>query len=226
MSIDRKPRTYRRRTTIGGQFAPRLVEMLESPAWRVLSLAAHRVLDRLDIEHRHHGGRDNGKLTVTYLDFEHYGIARNQIAPALREVEALGFIEITQRGRAGNAEHRTPHKFRLTSYDTEHAKGTNEWRQIATIEDAERIAQQARNRTQPKHSPHPISDKSHPGNRVYFRYLGMGCDHTTACSPGGGWRRAVRERASHERRVMSTRWRLALEEGVVVAGGPRSATRR
>ncbi len=165
MSIDRKPRTYRRRTTIGGQFAPRLVEMLESPAWRVLSLAAHRVLDRLDIEHRHHGGRDNGKLTVTYLDFEHYGIARNQIAPALREVEALGFIEITQRGRAGNAEHRTPHKFRLTSYDTEHAKGTNEWRQIATIEDAERIAQQARNRTQPKHSPHPISDKSHPGNR-------------------------------------------------------------
>jgi hypothetical protein len=55
-----------RRTRIGGQFAACLIEMLESPAYRVLSLSARRVLDRIDIELGHHGGNDNGRLPVTH----------------------------------------------------------------------------------------------------------------------------------------------------------------
>ena len=39
-------KSYRRRNTIGGQFAPRLIEMLRSPAYRALSRAAHQVLAR------------------------------------------------------------------------------------------------------------------------------------------------------------------------------------
>ena len=35
---------------ISGPFAPRLIEMMNSPAYRVLSLAAHRILSRLEIE--------------------------------------------------------------------------------------------------------------------------------------------------------------------------------
>lgn len=35
-------RSTRRSGTIGGQFAPRLIELLEAPAWRVASLSAHR----------------------------------------------------------------------------------------------------------------------------------------------------------------------------------------
>jgi hypothetical protein len=57
----------RRRTQIGGQVAPRLIEMLESPAYRALSLSGHRVLDRIEIEMAHHGGTDNGKLPVKRL---------------------------------------------------------------------------------------------------------------------------------------------------------------
>ena len=49
--------------------------MLESPAYRVLSLSAHRVLARLEIEIGHHGGHDNGKLQVTYESFVQYGTA-------------------------------------------------------------------------------------------------------------------------------------------------------
>jgi hypothetical protein len=85
----------RRRTQIAGQFAPRTIAMLRSPAWRVLSLSARRVLDRLEIELADHGGVDNGKLPVTYEDFVRYGIERHAIAPALRELVALGFIEVT-----------------------------------------------------------------------------------------------------------------------------------
>ena len=74
-----------------GQFAGRLIEMLEAPAYRVLSLSARRVLDRLEIELGHHGGNDNGRLPVTYEDFERYGIDRHSIAPAIREAETLRF---------------------------------------------------------------------------------------------------------------------------------------
>ena len=35
-------------------------------------------------------------------------------APALRELERLGFIEVTECGRAGNAENRKPNRFRIT----------------------------------------------------------------------------------------------------------------
>ena len=89
--------------------------MMASPAFRVLSHSAHRILDRLEIELAHHGGNDDGRLPVTFDHFAEYGIDRHSIAPAMREVEVLKFIEVTERGRAGNAEYRRPNLFRLTS---------------------------------------------------------------------------------------------------------------
>ena len=83
-----------------GQFAARLVEMLEAPAYRVLRLSARRALDRVEIELGHHGGNDNGRLPVTFE-------SRGSIAPAIREAVALGFLEITEHGRAGNGENLT-----------------------------------------------------------------------------------------------------------------------
>ena len=64
----------RRRTYIGEQFSARTVRMLESAAYRALSLSAHRVLSRIEVELGHHGGTDNGKLPVTYNDFQKYGV--------------------------------------------------------------------------------------------------------------------------------------------------------
>jgi hypothetical protein len=121
--------------------------VVESPAWRVLSQSAHRVLDRIEVEHLHHGGAENGRLPVTFDDFQRYGIHRHSIAPAIRECQALGFVEITQRGRAGNAEFRSPHYFRLTYLSfLAHEPPTNEWRRIETMEDAEIKCRKARNR--------------------------------------------------------------------------------
>jgi hypothetical protein len=135
-----------RRNKISGQFAHQLIKMLESPAWRVLSLSARRVFDRIQIEHAHHGGRENGRLPVTFKDFEAFGLDRHSIRPAIGELDALGFIRITQHGRAGNADFRIPNKFRLTH---QHANdggepATNEWRRIKTLEEAENIAKLAR----------------------------------------------------------------------------------
>lgn len=165
MTDQRKLRRHRRRTSIGGQFAPRLIEMLESPAFRVLSLSARRALDRVEIELAHHGGIDNGRLPVTFADFEQYGMDRHAIAPALREAQALGFLQITERGRAGNAEFRAPNMFRLTYRDTQHADPTHEWRHIRTIEDAQTIAKRARDtQTSMKRRP---TQKRDPNGQKY-----------------------------------------------------------
>jgi hypothetical protein len=153
VSANRKPRYPGRwRQSIDGPFAPRRIEMLESPAYRVLSLSARRVLDRIEIELAHHGGNDNGKLPVRYDDFEGYGIHRHAIAPAIRETEALGFVEVTERGRGGNREFRSPNKFRLTYRHLDRAKPTDEWRRIGTIEDAENLARFARSGRKTKRS--------------------------------------------------------------------------
>jgi hypothetical protein len=136
----------RRKNAIFGQFAARLIEMMESPAYRVLSLSAHRVLSRIEVEYAHHGGQDNGKLPVTFDDFANYGLHRAAIGPAIDEAEALGFIKVTERGsRAVKAEYRRPNKFRLTSRPADGQRdGTHDWRRFATMEEAAAAAAGAR----------------------------------------------------------------------------------
>ena len=98
----------KRKHKIDGQFAPRTIAMLRSPAMRVLSLSGRRILDRIEIELASHGGKDNGKLPITFANFEQFGITdRHVISRGIRELCALGFVE-RARGRSGNAEHRAP----------------------------------------------------------------------------------------------------------------------
>jgi hypothetical protein len=137
-------RTKRRKTKIGGTWSWRVIEMMESPAFGVLSLSARRILDRLEIELANHGGTENGKLPVTFDDFCRFGIHRHAVAPAIREVVALGFVEITKAGRAGNAEYRTPNVFRLTYKPTDYADQTDDWRRIKSVEEAAAKADVAR----------------------------------------------------------------------------------
>jgi hypothetical protein len=137
----------KRRNSINDQWSARRREMMESPAYRVLSQSAHRAISRIELELCYHGGNDNGRLPVTFDDFVEYGIDRASVAPALREGEALGFFQITERGCGGNREYRTPNKFYLTfAYGREsRAKPpTDEWRKIKTVEDAKAIARAAR----------------------------------------------------------------------------------
>jgi len=135
----------RKRNQIDGQFNARLIEMMESPAYRVLSLSARRVLDRICIELAHHGGNDNGKLPVTYEQFVEYGVERQAIAPAIRELVALGFIEVTVKGRHSAGDVRWPNMFRLTCVNCKSTPNpSHEWRRIKTTEEARAIAQAAR----------------------------------------------------------------------------------
>ena len=151
MSIDRKKKEHstiaghRRRNRIAGSFTPLLTDMLESPAWRVLSLSARRVLDRLAIELRHHAGHEGEGLCVTYADFQEYGIERHCIAPAIREAVALGFLRIARQGRGGNSEFRVSTLYKLTYLNAiDGGERTHDWKRITSLEEAEAISREAR----------------------------------------------------------------------------------
>jgi len=140
-------RTVRRQKIAARQWAWLSIEALESPAYRALSLSGHRILARIQIEHAHHAGKENGKLPVTFRDFHKFGIHPNAIAPGIREVAALGFIRITREGVASSdKEYRVPNLFALTNLATNDDQDapTNDWRRHKTIEDAEAAARNAR----------------------------------------------------------------------------------
>ena len=57
---------------------------------------------------------------------------------------ALGFVQITRPGCAGNAEYRQPTLYRLTyRHCGSHRETTDEWRRIKTIEEAKAISERA-----------------------------------------------------------------------------------
>jgi hypothetical protein len=129
--------------------------MLQSPAWRVLTLNERRVLDRIAIELAGHGGPDLG---VTFTGFIRYGIERHAIAPAIRALVALGFLQIT-----GQSQFRSTY---LRSVDG--VAPTHDWRRIKSRGEARQIAINARqNRGPVRESPPapPASVRETPPRR-------------------------------------------------------------
>ena len=136
---------HRRYNRISGQFSAVLIETLESPAWRVLSLSARRVLARHHIELAQRGGQGSAGLCTTYDRFQEYGIERHCIAPVIRELVALGLVRITREGRAGNSEHRRPTCYQLTFlHAADGERPTHDWRRFQTTAEARGAVKTAR----------------------------------------------------------------------------------
>jgi hypothetical protein len=148
-SYNKRRRKRHKSAKIGEQFAAHPVRMLLSPAWRVLSRAARQFLDRLEIEMAKHAGH-NKDLPLTYQDLIEYGMTREQIPPAMREAQALGFAACVEKGSGGNAERHKANRWRLTY---RHNRGdptdpsnapTHDWQKIETLEQAKAVQRQAR----------------------------------------------------------------------------------
>jgi hypothetical protein len=157
----------------GIQYVIHLAEMIRSPAWQVLSLTARRVLDLLESEYCRSAGKDNGKLVLTYEQLVERGIDRHAIAPAIRELVSLGFVEITQKGRGGNADFRRESRYRLTYLWRAPNVATHEWRKVQTMDEAEDLRDAARAEKQPQYT-RPRKQKSGVG----FSPSSVGETHT------------------------------------------------
>ena len=114
-------------------FIKRRRSLNESAAMAALTLAAHRVLLRLEIELMQHGGKNNGKLIVTYNNFVAFGMHRSTVAPAIRQLVNVGLVEITLRGWRLAANGR-PARYRLTYLDAFGKPPTDEWKAYTPIQ--------------------------------------------------------------------------------------------
>jgi hypothetical protein len=123
---------------IEGPYVMLTRELLESPAWGVLTLVDRRILDRLCIEHMAHAGTENGNLKCTFTNIEEYGIRRFSIARSIRRLEALGLIRVVERGGITRADFKFPSIYQLT-FIQGNIPATNEWIQIGSIETAKQI---------------------------------------------------------------------------------------
>lgn len=74
------------------------LHLLQSPAYRALTIPARGCLDFLMIEHLTHGGAENGNLMAPYRQLAASGVRKDSISEALHMLEAFGVIERTQYG--------------------------------------------------------------------------------------------------------------------------------
>jgi hypothetical protein len=118
-------------TKVSEQFVPRPRSMLESEAYRSLSLSGHRVLARIELEHLKHAGKDNGRLPVTRRDFTEYGIPARCVLNAKNELITKGFVRITKKGRSGKNGIAT--EYRLTYLHANNRPPTNDWKRYDSI---------------------------------------------------------------------------------------------
>jgi hypothetical protein len=137
-------KNYLCRNRITGQFAARHIDTLELPTYWVLSLAAHRLFARIEIELAQHGGSDNGKSPIRYEQFVEYGLDRHSVTRAIHELSAPSMAEVTEKSQAGNADFRRPNLFRLTYRHVGRDERTHEWRRINTEDETKKIAKVAR----------------------------------------------------------------------------------
>jgi hypothetical protein len=134
-----------RANTIQGQWRAHTIDMIESPAWRALSHVARKCLDRIEIELANHGGRDNGKLPVTYRDFADYGLGKPSIALGLAELIALGFVEMKPGYASSNPEHGRTSCFRVVfKQGRDGPPGEDRWRRFKTGLEAKAAIKKAR----------------------------------------------------------------------------------
>lgn len=124
-----------------GAFLQLEIKLMESPAYRALSKNGMKFLHRVFIEHIHHKRKENGRLPITQADFVAYGIHRDYVRPASTEVQALGFVVITERGQRkyGNAPGKAT-RYCLTMFPVftlnDVTPRTDEWRRFQSVEDA------------------------------------------------------------------------------------------
>lgn len=111
-------------------WVPHRLEMLVSPAWKSRPVAVMRILERIEEEHLRHGGMQNGRLYVSYMQFQQAGVSKRVVKAALECARDLGFVEIVQEGEP-RGDVRPPNAYRLTYLPCGKATPTDEWKRVA-----------------------------------------------------------------------------------------------
>lgn len=82
----------------GMNWLPLSRELIESDAWRSMTVNVWRLISFLMREHLSHGGKENGKLKATHRQLQGDGIGARHVAGAIRSAEELGLIRCQRAG--------------------------------------------------------------------------------------------------------------------------------
>ncbi|MGH7089277.1 MAG: type IV toxin-antitoxin system AbiEi family antitoxin domain-containing protein [Stellaceae bacterium] len=124
----------------GMPWVPHTVELLKSVAWRKRSIHCSRLIDRMEIEHMAHAGKENGYLVVTYDQFVEYGISRKFIRRAIEETVERGLLVVARQGAYRGGARSCPNLYRLTYLRSKfvplagapyYVEPTNDWRNFS-----------------------------------------------------------------------------------------------
>jgi hypothetical protein len=165
-----------KRVPKGENFVLLTLSLWESEALDGLSLTGWRILRRLIIEHLRHAGRENGRLEVSYDQFEQAGCTRRSITSTLRELQKRGLLKVTEVGEwRGKAS-----RYELTFLNTAW-RPSNEWKRFKGGMDAQG---HLRHRSRASETPVPPSPRASetpvprasetPSSRISGRAVGGG----------------------------------------------------
>jgi len=73
-------------------WAKLFLDTLESAAWRKLKLNERRAYDAILCQHYRYKQKENGKLEISYVQFERAGLTRRMVAPSLANLDRAGLI--------------------------------------------------------------------------------------------------------------------------------------
>jgi hypothetical protein len=131
-----KSRNPARRSWLdGGNWIPHRLALLESPAWRRRPKGVQKLLERIEIEHLHHGGAENGNLIVTYEQVvSECKVSRKDISRTIATAVGLGLLRVAQNDE-WIGDIKQPNRFTLTYLPAAGARApTDEWATVSAEE--------------------------------------------------------------------------------------------
>jgi hypothetical protein len=110
-----------------------------APRGPVLPGEGKTVISRIEYEHLKHGGKDNGRLPVTYEDFAEFGLSTEAAVRGVLFAEGLGFISVTVATEI-KSNIRPPNLYSLGWLPLcDMTPAARTWQKFKTVEEAQQV---------------------------------------------------------------------------------------
>ena len=111
-----------------GKYAGLPLKVLDTDAWRALSLSAQALFPWLIMEFKGDKYNNNGKISLSVRQAaERMGVARDTAARAFRDLQAKGFIVVKKGASLGVEGHGKCPEYEITSTQTLHKEASERY---------------------------------------------------------------------------------------------------
>ena len=131
-----------------GKYAGLPLKVLDTDAWRALSLSAQALFPWLIMEFKGNTYNNNGKISLSVRQaVERMGVARDTAAKAFRDLQAKGFIVVKKGASLGVEGHGKCPEYEITFIATLHKEASKLYLDWSEDEDFPIFAHPVKNPT-------------------------------------------------------------------------------